>query len=202
MIIFETIICAETEIALNLSYTITTTNIRKPLVIEGVFYVQVLFHDQALDLVGEPLQDGDQLPKFKVFTTHDEKIKTKDLLGNPVLLSVMPDIDTRVCSIQTKKFNQQADKYPHVQFLAISNNAVADQAGWCAKEGVKNLTVASDEELSFGYATNLYLPNNGTLTRAIYVADAAGKIVYHEIVPDVSHEPNYVAALDALKQFE
>jgi thiol peroxidase len=46
------------------------------------------------------------------------------------------------------------------------------------------------------------LPNNGTLTRAIYVADAAGKIVYHEIVPDVSHEPNYVAALDALKQFE
>ncbi|QQM61992.1 peroxiredoxin [Lactiplantibacillus plantarum] len=164
--------------------------------------MQVLFHDQALDLVGEPLQDGDQLPKFKVFTTHDEKIKTKDLLGNPVLLSVMPDIDTRVCSIQTKKFNQQADKYPHVQFLAISNNAVADQAGWCAKEGVKNLTVASDEELSFGYATNLYLPNNGTLTRAIYVADAAGKIVYHEIVPDVSHEPNYVAALDALKQFE
>lgn len=81
MIIFETIICAETEIALNLSCTITTTNIRKPLVIEGVFYVQVLFHDQALDLVGEPLQDGDQLPKFKVFTTHDEKIKTKDLLG-------------------------------------------------------------------------------------------------------------------------
>ena len=65
MIIFETIICAETEIALNLSCTITTTNIRKPLVIEGVFYVQVLFHDQALDLVGEPLQDGDQLPKFK-----------------------------------------------------------------------------------------------------------------------------------------
>ena len=116
MIIFETIICAETEIALNLSCTITTTNIRKPLVIEGVFYVQVLFHDQALDLVGEPLQDGDQLPKFKVFTTHDEKIKTKDLLGKPVLLSVMPDIDTRVCSIQTKKFNQQADKYPHVQF--------------------------------------------------------------------------------------
>lgn len=67
---------------------------------------------------------------------------------------------------------------------------------------MKNLTVASDEELSFGYATNLYLPNNGTLTRAIYVADADGKIVYHEIVPNVSHEPNYVAALEALKQFE
>ncbi|MPQ20210.1 thiol peroxidase [Lactobacillus pentosus] len=164
--------------------------------------MQVLFHDQALDLVGEPLEDGDQLPKFKVFTTHDKKIKTKDLLGKPVLLSVMPDIDTRVCSIQTKKFNQQADKYSHVQFVAISNNSVADQAGWCAKEGVKNLTVASDEELSFGYATNLYLPNNGTLTRAIYVADADGKIVYHEIVPNVSHEPNYVAALEALKQFE
>lgn len=167
-----------------------------------MFGVQVLFHDKPLDLVGEPLKDGDQLPKFKVFTTHEDKLKTKNLLGKPVLISVMPDIDTRVCSIQTRKFNQQADQYPQVQFIAVSNNSIADQAGWCAKEGVKNLTVVSDEELSFGYATNLYLPNNGTLTRAIYVADADGKIVYHEIVPELTNEPNYVAALDALKQFE
>ncbi len=94
-----------------------------------------------------------------------------------------------------------ADHYhPDATFVTISNNTIAQQKNWCAAEGVINLQILSDEELSFGYASNLYLPNMGVLTRAILVVDADGKITYEEIVSDVAHEPDYIAALNALEK--
>ncbi|KRN94331.1 thiol peroxidase [Pediococcus stilesii] len=157
--------------------------------------MEVLRGGEKIQLVGNPPEVGEELPKFKVFTDDGEKIKTRDLLGKPLLISVVPDLNTPVCSIQTKKFNQQADKYPGVRFVTISNNMPQDQANWCAAEGVNNLEVLSDHELSFGYEMNLYIPNAGYLARSIFIVDADGKIVYREIVPELHDEPNYEAAL-------
>ncbi len=98
--------------------------------------MEILRGGQKVELVGNPPEVGDQLPKFKVFTAKGAKVKTRDLLGKPLLLSVVPDLNTRVCSIQTKAFNQQADNYPEVRFVTISNNLPQDQANWCAAEGV------------------------------------------------------------------
>lgn len=157
--------------------------------------MEVLRGGEKVQLVGNPPEVGDELPKFKVFTDDGEKIKMRDLLGKPLLISVVPDLNTPVCSIQTKKFNQQADRYPDVRFVTISNNMPQDQANWCAAEGVSNLEVLSDHELSFGYEMNLYIPNAGYLARSIFIVDVDGKIVYREIVPELHDEPNYDAAL-------
>ncbi|WP_203649800.1 thiol peroxidase [Secundilactobacillus yichangensis] len=162
--------------------------------------MKVKFNGEAVELEGNPPQVGDQLPKFKLFNQDGEKVKMAQLIGKSLLLSIVPDLQTPVCSTQTHKFNQQADHYPDATFVTISNNTIAQQKNWCGAEGVMNLQVLSDEELSFGYATNLYLPNMGVLTRAILIADADGKITYEEIVPDVAHEPDYVAALKALEK--
>lgn len=157
--------------------------------------MEVLRGGEKVELVGNPPMIGDQLPKFKVFTDDGEKVKTRDLLGKPLLISVVPDLNTPVCSIQTKKFNQETDQYPDVRFVTISNNMPKDQATWCAAEGVENLEVLSDHELSFGYEMKLYIPNAGYLARSIFIIDADGKIVYREIVPEIHDEPDYQAAL-------
>lgn len=160
--------------------------------------MKVKFNGEEVELEGNPPQVGDQLPKFKLFNQNGEKVKLAQLLGKPLLLSVVPDLQTPVCSTQTHKFNQQADHYPNATFITISNNTIDQQKDWCGAEGVINLQVLSDEELSFGYATNLYLPNMGVLARTILVADADGKITYEEIVAEVANEPDYVATLKAL----
>ncbi|MTV83008.1 thiol peroxidase [Secundilactobacillus folii] len=162
--------------------------------------MQVTFNGEAAKLEGTPPQVGEQLPKFKVFNQNDEKVKMAQLLGKPLVLSIVPDLDTPVCSTQTRKFNQQADHYPDATFVTISNNTIQQQKNWCAAEGVTNLQVLSDEELSFGYATDLYLPNLGFLARSIIITDAEGKITYEEIVPEITDEPDYLAALAALEK--
>lgn len=116
--------------------------------------MKVTFRGETVELEGNPPQVGDQLPKFKLFDTDNNKVKMAQLLGKPLLISIMPDINTRVCSMQTRKFNQQADHYPDATFIAVSNNTIQEQKSWCAAEGVENLRVLSDEELSFGYATD------------------------------------------------
>ena len=164
--------------------------------------MEVLRGGQKVSLAGNPPEVGDMLPKFKVFTADGQKVKTRDLLGKTLLISVVPDLNTPVCSMQTKKFNQKADEYPNVRFVTISTNMPADQENWCAAEGVKNMEVLSDHELSFGYETNLYIPNAGYLARSIFIVDADGKIIYRQIVPEIHEEPNYDDALSFLNQMK
>lgn len=163
--------------------------------------VDVLNNGEKVSLSGNPPEVGEQLPKFKLFNAENQKIKTRDLIGKPTLISTVPDLNTRVCKIETKKFNQQADHYLSVRFVTVSNNTISEQKAWCAAEGVSNLEVLSDEELSMGYEMNLYIPNDGFLARTIFIIDAEGKIVYRQIVPEIHDEPNYIEALDAIKKY-
>ncbi len=163
-------------------------------------YVRVNDDGSPVELSGNPPEVSDKLPKFKVFSDTDEKIKMASLIGKPMVISVVPDINTRVCSIQTRKFNQQADHYPDAKFVTISNNTIKEQEAWCAVEGVENMQVLSDEELSFGYAMGLYISVNGNLARSIFVVDGEGTITYREIVSEIHHEPDYLKALDALEK--
>lgn len=162
--------------------------------------MEVMINGNRRQLEGNPPANGDQLPHFKVFNAYSDKVKMRELLGKPLLISVVPDINTPVCSLQTRKFNADMDQYPGVRFATISVNPPADQQHWCAAEGVKNMEMLSDFEQSFGYAMGLLIPDEGFLARAIYVVDASGKIQYHEIVDDLEHEPDYEKALSAVKK--
>ena len=162
--------------------------------------VEVTINGEARQLVGNPPAVGEDVPHFKVFNNKQGKIKTRELFGKPTLISVVPDLNTSVCSIQTKKFNQKMDEYPGANFLTVSVNTPEEQEKWCAAEGVNNMVLASDSEQSLGYALNVLIPDEGFLARSIWVLDKDGKITYREIVPEVVHEPDYDKALEALQK--
>jgi len=97
--------------------------------------MNVLLSGEETELVGEPLQIGDTLPHFKLEDENGDKVKTADLVGKLTLISVVPDLNTDTCSLQTRHFNQAVDQFQDVQFLTISTNSVAEQRDWCAAEG-------------------------------------------------------------------
>lgn len=113
--------------------------------------MEITINGKPRQLVGNPPEVGDEFPHFKVFDKNHDKIRTRQLLGKVTLLSVVPNIDTPVCSIQTKKFNSTMDQFPDVNFLTISTNTIEEQQKWCAAEGVQNMQLVSDREESFGY---------------------------------------------------
>lgn len=135
------------------------------------------------------------------FTLTDLSNRTITLskLTKPVLISVFPDINTRICSLQTKRFNLEASNHDEIDFLSISNNTPDEQKNWCAAEGVA-MTILSDDG-SFGKAYGLVLesgPLAGRLARSIFVIKD-GKIVYRELISEISQEPDYGQALAATK---
>ena len=164
--------------------------------------MDVLLEGKVTALVGEPLKVGETLPHFKLEDQNGEKVKTADLVGQLMLISVVPDLNTGTCTLQTRHFNQTVDQFEGIQFLTVSTNTVAEQRDWCAAEGVKNLRMLSDEQESFGYATKLYIPAQGFDARAVYIVDADGVVRYAQIVPEVSEEPDYDDALRVLRELQ
>lgn len=162
--------------------------------------MKVTFKGKEVKLIGIPPKVGDNMPNFTVLNKDKQEVTKNDLLGEVSLISVVPDINTPVCSIQTKTFNQTMDQFPNVTFLTISTNTIKDQQNWCAAEGVKNMQLMSDKDLLFGKATGLLIPESGILARSVWILNPNGKIVYREIVDEITHEPNYDAALNELKK--
>src|SRR5699024_1432777 len=125
----------------------------------------------------------------------------KDYTGKVKIISVVPSIDTGVCAVQTKRFNEEADKLNNTQVLTISMDLPFAQARWCGAEGVKNIEVLSDHrDASFGESYGTLIKELRLNTRAVFVVDENDKVVYTEYVPEVTTHPNYDAALEAAKQ--
>lgn len=164
--------------------------------------MKVTFKGKEVELIGTPPEVGYEMPNFTVFNKDNLDITKYDLLGKASLISVVPDINTPVCSIQTKNFNKTMDQFPEINFLTISTNTIEDQQKWCAAEGVKNMQLMSDKNLSFGKATGLLIPASGILARSVWILKFNGEILYREIVDEITHEPNYDAALEELKKLK
>lgn len=145
-----------------------------------------------------PLSAGEVAVDFSLNDLSDKKVVLSELLDKPVIISVFPDINTSVCSMQTRQFNQLASENSNLNFLSISNNTKAEQENWCAAEGV-DMTVLHDTENIFGKAYGLYAPEIDHLSRAVYVIKTDGTIGYSEILSEITDEPDYQAVLDYVK---
>ncbi|MCI1890615.1 MAG: peroxiredoxin [Schleiferilactobacillus harbinensis] len=161
--------------------------------------MQVTRNGAPVLVEGEPIRRGATLPKFTLTDAHGAYYTTAMMLGTPALISVVPDINTRVCSISTKKFNQDVDQFPGINFYTISTNPVGEQQNWCAAEGVQKMQLLSDSEGSFGRAMGLFIPTSNVLVRSIFIIDGKGEIRYQEIIDEQTHEPDYDAALSFLE---
>src|SRR5688500_4315911 len=163
----------------------------------------VTFKGNPMTLVGEELKVGQQCPDFTVhyFEGGLKTIKPSDLKGKPTFLSVVPSLDTPVCQTQTKKFNDQlAGMGDKINAVTVSLDLPFAMNRFCGAESIKNMKVASDyQDRSFGNSTGMLIDELKLLARGVIVLDAGGKVVYAETVKEVTSEPNYDAALSALK---
>jgi thiol peroxidase len=157
-----------------------------------------------MTLLGEELKVGAAAPDFTVhyFEGGLKTLTKKDLAGKPTIVSVVPSLDTGVCAIQTKRFNQElgalGDK---VNAVTVSRDLPFAQNRFCGAESIKALKMGSDyQNGSFGNAFGVMIDELKLLARSVFVLDKEGKVVYSEIVPEVTQEPNYDRAIAALKQ--
>jgi len=165
-----------------------------------VTYDLVNAGNKPVALLGDQISIGQVAPNFKVV---DNKFRVKslnDFAGKPILISVVPSLDTGVCSIQTKRFNDEVANLPQdVVMLTISADLPFAQKRFCQAEKVDKLQTLSDSVWrEFGIHYGVLIKDMGLLARSIFVIGPDGKLNYKEIVAKLSEQPDYDAALTAL----
>ncbi len=163
----------------------------------------VTFKGNPVTLAGTALKPGDTAPAFKCLKGLDT-VSLTDTPAKARLFSVVPSLDTPVCSIQTKKFDEGLKSLGDaVACYTVSLDMPFAQKRFCSAEGVSTMQTLSDvHDQSFGKNWGVLIESGlplKLLARAVFVVDKAGKIAYVEYVPEVTNEPNYDAALAALK---
>ncbi len=159
------------------------------------------FKGGPLTLLGPEVRVGDRAPDFKLVGNDLADIDSAGLGGKVLVLSVAPSLDTPVCATQTRTFNEQAvGLSDDVVILSVSLDLPFALARFCGAEGIERVRTASDYKYrSFGEAYGVYIRELGLLARAVFVVGRDGKVVHAQYVPEVTNEPDYAAALDAVK---
>jgi thiol peroxidase len=152
-------------------------------------------------LLGPDLKVGDPAPDFQVVDGAFKPVRLSDFSGKVVLLSTVPSLDTNLCSVQTRRFNAEAENLPpNVVVLTVSEDLPFAQTRFCDAENVKRIQVLSDSvSRDLGTKFGILIKENSLLTRSVWVISPDRKIVYRQIVPDTAQEPDYDKALEAAK---
>ena len=161
----------------------------------------ITFKGNPFTLQGTPVEKGSKAPDFRLLANDLSPRTLADYKGKTLVFSVVPSLDTGICDLQTRRFNNEAAALgDHVRILTISCDLPFAQARWCGAAGVSQLETLSDHyDLSFGMAYGLVIKELRLLTRAIFVVDKTGMVTYSQIVPEVSSEVDFDAALAAAK---
>lgn len=162
---------------------------------------KVTMKGNPVTLEGNEVQIGCDAPDCTLTANDLSDFKLSSLKGKTVILSVVPSLDTPVCDLQTKRFNQEAAGLgSQVVVLTISMDLPFAQKRWCASAGADNVKTLSDhKEAAFGKAYGLLVQGVRLLARAVFIVDGEGTLRYKQIVPEITTEPDYDDALNALK---
>ncbi|AIY05049.1 lipid hydroperoxide peroxidase [Planococcus sp. PAMC 21323] len=164
--------------------------------------VQITFKNNPMTLPNTEVNVGDQAPEFTVLSNGLEEVSLKDTTGKVRLVSVVPSLDTGVCSDQTKRFSEEATSLgDNVEVLTISADLPFAQKRWTDINKVDSITTLSDHrDLSFGEAYGLTMQELRLLARSVFVLDENDKVTYVEYVSEGTDHPDYEKALDAVKE--
>ena len=163
---------------------------------------ETLMGGNAITLVGPKLNVGDRAPEFTVLDNELLPRTLEDFRGKVKIFSVVPSLDTRVCDLQTKKFNEiAAELSDQVVILTISVDLPFAQKRWCGTEGVDRVITLSDHrDTDFGIKYGVLIKELRLLNRAIFLVDEKDIIRYSEIVEENHNHPDYENALEALRE--
>lgn len=161
----------------------------------------VTLKGNPVTLLGPAIKPGDDAPDVELLTNDLEPFKLSSLKGKVAVLITVPSLDTQVCDIETKRFNDEAQKLGDgVAVVVISVDLPFAQKRWCGAAGVSAVQTLSDHrDTAFGLAYGVLIQGVRLLARAIFVVDKDGDVRYVQIVPEVAQEPDYAAVLDAVR---
>jgi len=164
---------------------------------------QVTFKGKAVNTVGELPKIGSQAPDFLLTKTDLSDITLKDVAGKRVVLNIFPSVDTSVCAMSVRRFNAEISKVDNAVVLCISRDLPFAHARFCGAEGLDNVVSVSElRNLDFGKSYGMRIvdgPLAGLLARAVVILDVNGKVLYTQLVPEITEEPDYDAAMNILK---
>jgi thiol peroxidase len=159
----------------------------------------VTFKGNPLTLQGNELNVGGTAPDFSLIANDLSPLTLADTKGVRVFITV-PSLDTPVCDMEVRRFNQEAAKLNGVGMYVISADLPFAQARWCGGAGIDKVKTLSDHRtMAFADAWGLHVKELRLLARSVFVVDSSGKIVYRELVREIAEQPDYDKALAAVK---
>jgi thioredoxin-dependent peroxiredoxin len=164
---------------------------------------KITLQGNAINTNGDLPKVGSQAPNFKLVAADLSEVSLADFKGKKKLLNIVPSLDTPVCAISTKKFNEQAHSRDDLVVLIISADLPFAQSRFCSAENTKSVrTLSMMRNRNFAKDYGVLIqdgPLAGITARAVVVIDENDRVSYTELVPEIAQEPNYSAALAALK---
>jgi len=160
------------------------------------------FKGNPLTLIGPELKAGDKAPDFTALDNALNPVTLAAAKGKVAILVTVPSLDTPVCDLETRRFNQEAASLGDgVAVLTVSMDLPFAQARWCGAAGIENVKTLSDHrDASFGTAYGVLIKELRLLARAVFVVDREGTIRYVQLVKEMTHEPDYEAVLAAVEK--
>ncbi len=164
----------------------------------------VYFAGNACHTSGTVPAAGDVAPGFSLVSKDLKDVTMADFEGQRIVLNVFPSLDTPVCAASVHRFNKEAASLPNTTVVCVSMDLPFAEARFCAANGIDDCVVTSAfRSPEFGEKYGLQLvdgPLKGLLARAVIVIDENHRVIYRELVEDITHEPDYEAALSVLKK--
>ena len=163
----------------------------------------VTLKGNPVDLAGAALATGAKAPEFSLQNNGLEEVTLGSSSGKTRIIVTIPSLDTSVCHLETKKFNEHAASLPNTEILVISMDLPFGQKRWCGAEGVDQVKTLSAHRCSkFGEDYGVLIKGGALdrcLTRAVFVVDGNGSVKYAEYCKEIAEHPNYDAVLAAAK---
>jgi thiol peroxidase len=155
---------------------------------------------KAVTLVGGEVKAGAKAPDFAALDTGMNPVGLSAFKGKTLIISSVPSLDTPVCDLETRRFNQEAVRLgPNVEIVTISMDLPFAQKRWCGAAGVDRVKTLSDHRnASFGMAYGVLMKETRLLARAVFVVDKAGVVRYVQLVKEITSEPDYDDVLKAV----
>ncbi len=159
-------------------------------------------HTNPVTLIGPELRVGEAAPDFTVLDGSLKEVRLSDFAGKTKVVSVTPSLDTPVCDLQITRFNQEVDKLPdEVVVLNMSMDLPFAISRFCTVKDIDKVKAFSDHrDASFGTSYGVLIEELRLLARSIFIIDKNDKLRYIEIVPEITHHPDYDKALQMLRK--
>ncbi len=163
---------------------------------------EITFQGNPLTLIGTEVKVGDSAPDATLLSNDLSPVQLSIYKGKVCIISVVPSLDTPVCDMQTRKFNEEAGNLgDNVVILTASMDLPFAQSRWCGAAGVEKVVTLSDHrDANFGEAFGVLIKELRLLARAVFVVDKDGTVQYIQLVKEVTEEPDYGAVIEAVKK--